>query len=79
MIFRILAEVAMGARILDRLDDLRPLDHLQMPDLVAELAMALRQHRYLFGTRHLNIPSRDCCPGATVQGHETVTGLSAGF
>jgi thymidine kinase len=56
VIFRILAEVAVGARFLDGFDDGRPLFDLKPAELVAQLAVSFGQHRHLFGTRHCQRP-----------------------
>ena len=52
MIFGILGKVAMAARFLDRVDDRRPLDRLQVTDVVLQLLIALGQHRQLVDRRH---------------------------
>src|SRR5690349_14535418 len=63
MIFGILREIAVRARILDRLDDGRAPFDLPPTKLIVELAVALGQHRYLLGTRHCSKPSyQNPCP-----------------
>jgi hypothetical protein len=70
VIFGIFGNVAVRARRLDRLDDRRALLVAQPRQLVPELAVALFQHRHLFGTRHgktlfnpfQNLPLRGSSP-----------------
>jgi hypothetical protein len=52
VIFGIFRQIAVGAGFLDRVDDLRPLDRFQVPDLGLELLIALGQHRHLIDRRH---------------------------
>src|SRR5262249_17453403 len=54
MIFGVLREVAVLARLRDRLDDRRALDKLQMLRLFLQPGIALRSHRDLV---HANVPS----------------------
>ncbi len=54
VIFGILGEIAMGARFLDRVDDRRALDRLQMTDVALQLLIALGQHGQLVDRSHFN-------------------------
>ena len=52
MIFGILGKVAVRARFFDRVDDRRPLDGLEVPNVAVQLLIAFGQHRHLVHGRH---------------------------
>jgi hypothetical protein len=64
VIFGVLRQVAVRARIGDLLDDARPLDLLAVLELVLEQGVARRSHRNLFNHSilHLTTPFRPSAP-----------------
>src|SRR4029079_3136322 len=64
VIFGILAEIAVGACFLDRLNDGRTLLNLEATQLIVEVAVALGQHRHLFARHCINPFNSKPRPGA---------------
>jgi hypothetical protein len=63
-----------------RLDDRRALDRFQVAHLLAELAVALGQHRDLFGSRHVDgLPLQNAACRALTRVREASGGLYGEF